>query len=52
MVIAYPRGGIPETYETQLAWVPAATAEQFRTGRDRPGERFEYVGDGWWCVFW
>jgi hypothetical protein len=52
VIIAYSRGGLPETYETQLTWVSAATAERVRSGRDRLGESFEYIEDGWWWVIW
>jgi len=51
-IIAYSRGGLSETYETQLTWASAETAEIVRAGRDRLGESFEYIDDGWWWVFW
>ena len=52
VIVTYSRGGIPETYETQLTWAPAATAERVRAGHDRLGESFEYLDHGWWWVFW
>ena len=52
VIIVWSRGGIPETYETQLTWVPEATAGRVRAGRLRLGETFEYVDRGWWRVFW
>ena len=52
VIIVWSRGGIPETYETQLTWVPEATAECVRAGTLRLGESFEYVDRGWWRVFW
>ena len=52
VIVTYSRGGIAETYETQLTWAPAATAERVRSGRDRLGESFEYLDQGWWWVFW
>lgn len=52
VIIVWSRGGIPETYETQLTWVPEATAERVRAGGLRLGEDFEYVDCGWWHVFW
>ena len=49
--IAYSRGGFPETYETQLAWVPDATAARVNARRLRLGEDFQYLEQGWWWVF-
>jgi len=50
--VVYRRFGLPETYEHQLTWTPAATADHVRSGGFRLGEYFEYVDDGWWWVTW
>jgi hypothetical protein len=50
--IVYRRSGLAERYEQQLTWVPAATAENVRAGRETLGEHREYIADGWWRVVW
>lgn len=52
VMIVWSRGGMGETYETQLTWVPEPTAARVRAGRQRLGEYFEYIDRGWWWVFW
>ena len=52
VIVAFSRSGVAETYETQLTWVPESAAERVRTGGARLGEEFEYLGGGWWWVFW
>lgn len=52
VLITFSRGGVAETYETQLTWAPTEIAERVRAGRYRLGEYFEYIDAGWWWVFW